>query len=109
MRDDTKTFFMTLCVVSTTMASLCFVGVGIILTIFYKTENTAWKTVAYYGAMSVLLFAAASIFALSSFYPKLIKSKEEKGRALKLTTLFFALGWVFFFILISALIITFAV
>ena len=109
MRDETKPFLGILCVVSTTMASLCFVGVSIILTIFYKTENTAWKAMAYYGTISVFLFAAASIFALVLLYPVLKISKKGKRQTLKITIAMFAAGWIFFFILISTLIRAFAV
>lgn len=109
MQDEMKPFLRTLCTISATMASLCFIGVGIILTIFYKTENTAWKTVAYFGAMSVLAFAFASVFALVLLYPKLKQSKKEKKRMLGWTLAMFAVGWLFFFVLISTLILVFAV
>lgn len=109
VRDEMKPFLRTLCTISATMASLCFIGVGIILTILYETKNTVWKTVAYFGAMSVLSFAFASIFALVLLYPKLKKPKEEKKRMLGWTIGMFAVGWIFFFVLISTLILAFAV
>ncbi len=53
MRDEAKPFMRTLCTVSATMASLRFVGVGIIITIFYQTKETAWRWVAYSGGVAV--------------------------------------------------------
>jgi len=39
MEDEKKAFLRTLCTVSTTMASISFVGIGIILTIYYQTKE----------------------------------------------------------------------
>lgn len=104
IQNEKNAFVRTLCFVSATMASMCFVGVGIILTILYETKLGVWKDVAYFGAMSVFLFAATSVFALILLYPKLKAAKKEKTQLLKLTVGMFVAGWIFFFILISALI-----
>lgn len=102
VQDDKKTFVRTLCTLSVTMASLCFIGISVVLIIFYETKISELVGVAYSGVMSVFSFTTASIFALVLMYPKK-RSKEEKELILRFALLLFALGWAFFFILISAL------
>ncbi len=101
MRNEEKDFLRTLCTVSATMASLCFVGVGVIITILYESKEEAWKGVAYSGAVAVLFFAAASVSALAYLGSK--KPKEHKT-LLRVAPILFAVGWICFFILISILI-----
>lgn len=101
MEDEKKAFIRTLCTISTTMASLCFVGVGVIITIFYETKEAAWKEVAYSGAAAVLFFATASVILLG--YLGLRKPKNYKF-LWRGAIFIFVLGWLCFFILISTLI-----
>lgn len=82
MRDDKKTFIRTLCAVSATMASLCFVGVSIILSVYFDlpedvsaSAREAWLRAANTAIMAVILFACTSLGALMLLFPKI---REEK-------------------------------
>jgi accessory gene regulator protein AgrB len=105
MPDDTKVFIRTLCTISATMASISFIGVSIIITKFYPTTNTVWRLLGIYGAISVVMFAAASFFALMSLA---LKSKDKERRLLY-ASVTFGFGWAFFLILTLSLVAAFLV
>jgi hypothetical protein len=101
MQDEKKEFVKTLCTISVTMASISFVGVAIIMTIYYQTKLGGWLDTAYGGILAVSFFAMTSIFALIQLYPR--KKKTDKT-IWHLTLTSFVIGWVMFGVMMYTLI-----
>ena len=101
MEDEKKAFVRTLCTISATMASICFVGIGIIIMIYYQTKEEVWQVTAYGGILSVSCFALSTVYGLYQLYPK--KGKFDKTIHM-LTLAFFVLGLLFFAIMMLFLI-----
>lgn len=83
MPDEKKAFMRTLCLVSATMASLCFVGVSVIISVYFNLpENVsvitkkAWLNVANMGVIAVALFATTSFGILFALFP--LPREEER-------------------------------
>jgi len=82
MQEDMKSFLRLLCTISATMASVSFVGVSVILTIYLEIQQSspdvikeAWLRAANTGMVSVAFFAFTSFAILFYLFPK---TKEEK-------------------------------
>lgn len=70
-QDEKKAFVRTLCLVSVMMASVCFFGVSIIISIYFnlpenvsESAKAAWLNVANAGIFAVIIFAVTSLGAL---------------------------------------------
>jgi hypothetical protein len=103
MLEDMKNFMKTLCTISATMASISFLGISIIMTKFYPTTNIYWKLLGVYGAISVIAFAIASYYSLTSLYPK----SKDNERRLIYASVGFAVGWASFLVLTLSLAVAF--
>lgn len=103
MEDEKKAFVRTLCTISATMASICFVGIGIIIMIYYQTKEAVWQVTAYGGILSVSCFALSTVYGLYQLYPT--KGKFDKTSYLPLA--FFVLGLFFFAMMMFSLIMAF--
>lgn len=108
-----REFLRTVCTISAMMASISFVGVSILISIYSPSGvigSEVWNFVAYAGVAAVFAFAVASINALRALDPYAKKwSKSDKGMK-KLRGKIWGymwIGWGFFFILIAGLIFTF--
>lgn len=115
MRTDAKEFrefLRTVCIVSATMASMSFVGVSIIISIYPPSAVTgagAWRNVAYLGVVAVFGFSATSIAALIWLDPTLkgLKTKREREMTHKGIWVLILVSWFSFLALIAGLLITF--
>jgi len=108
-----REFLRTVCVVSAMMASISFVGVSILISIYSPSGvigSEVWNIVAYVGVAAVYVFAIASINALRALDPYAKKwSKGDKGmkKIRRRIWQYMGIGWAFFFILIAGLLFTF--
>jgi len=105
MENEKKAFVRTLCTISATMASISFVGIGIIILIYYQTKEAVWQVTAYGGILSVSCFALSTVYGLYQLYPK--KKRKFDETIHMLTLAFFILGLLFFAMMMFSLISAF--
>lgn len=108
-----REFLRIVCIVSATMASMSFVGVSILISIYSPlgiTEAGPWKRVAYMGIIAAFNFSFTSIFALIRLGPKVKEpeTNEKIERTCRGIWVLLSISWASFFLLIAGLLLTFA-